>query len=220
MSKADIAHAIMMIEEELIPQLEGSILLSALLQLDKCSLVENLFDPSFGDVYTNQEHYFKEQIGASAGWLHAGQARRECSTIGLLLAMRKRLLRLAESLVALSKAILEQASKNLETIMPDFTYLLTYLPTYLLTYLPTYLLTYLKYAQPTTFAHYLLTFKSSLLRDFKYLEKYFNCLNHSLLVVVLYARDAMSCVDIPLENYSNLVAIAVNINRLIEEIQI
>lgn len=91
MSKVDIAHSIMMIEEELIPQLEGSILFSALLQLDKCSLVENLFDPSFGDVYTNQEHYFKEQIDASAGWLHAGQARRECSTIGLLLAMRKRL---------------------------------------------------------------------------------------------------------------------------------
>ncbi|MBT8506735.1 hypothetical protein B1F79_04660, partial [Coxiella-like endosymbiont of Rhipicephalus sanguineus] len=59
-----------------------------------------------------------------------GQARRECSMIGLLLAMRKRLLRFAESLIALSKAILEQASNNLETIMPD---LLTYLLTYLLT---------------------------------------------------------------------------------------
>ncbi|WP_304985774.1 hypothetical protein [Coxiella-like endosymbiont] len=48
--------------------------------------------------------------------------------------MKKRLLRLAKSLVALSEVILEQASNNLETIIPDFTYLLTYLLTIWLTY--------------------------------------------------------------------------------------
>ncbi|WP_304985773.1 hypothetical protein [Coxiella-like endosymbiont] len=43
------------------------------LQLDKYSLVENLFDSSFGEVYKNREHYLKEQIGASARWLLQGE---------------------------------------------------------------------------------------------------------------------------------------------------
>ena len=87
-----------------------------------------------------------------------------------------------------------------------------------------------------------MTFESALLRDFEPLEESFNRLNHSpagcgsvngsrlkinrqrladLLGfdgLIQHARDAMWCVDIPLENYSNLVAISVNINRLIEEL--
>ncbi|WP_185967255.1 argininosuccinate lyase [Legionella israelensis] len=224
MSKADIAHTIMLLNGGIIPSNEGKILLTALLKLDQFSFEDYDFTPFFGDTYTNRENYLTKEIGSISGWLNVARARRECTTIGFLLAVRNRILELGNALVGLSKSILEKVKENFETIMPDFTYL--------------------QYAQPTTLAHYLLTFEYSILRDFERLEQSYKrvnkspagcgsvngsrmILNREMLAELLgfnglstHTRDAMWRTDIPLEVYSNIVCICINVNRLVEELQI
>lgn len=224
MSSADIAHVVMLLEENIIPKKPGKRLLQALLDMEAKPAYEYNFHPKYGDTYTNREQYLKQVIGKDTGWLHVGRARRECSTIGFLLATRERLLSFSQSLVYISNSILYQAEKHVNTIMSDFTYL--------------------QHAQPTSLAHYLLTFEYSILRDLERIRDAFHRLNQSpagcgsvngsrfplnrqklsdLLgfeTLAIHTRDAMWRVDIPIEIYAILVASCININRLVEELQI
>jgi argininosuccinate lyase len=224
-SKADIAHVVMLLEEGIIPLKPGKRLLAELLDLDKRNPADLQFEPRFGDTYTNRERLLKERIGADAGWLHTGRARRESSTIGFILAVRRRLLNFGVSLSNTLDALTDQAGWNIDTVMSDFTYL--------------------HHAQPTSLGHYLLTFAFPLLRDMERTRETYTRVNSSpagcgstngsalplnrerlaeLLGfngnLTVHARDAMWRTDIPIETYSVLVNACININRLVEEMQI
>ena len=224
MSYADIAHVCMLLEEEIIPKKSGKNLLTQLLELNKTSIQKLDVNPSFGDLYTNREQIIKQKIGDDAGWLHTGRARRECSTIGFLIACREKCFAFAAALLAVARSLLELSNKHLDTIMTDFTYL--------------------QHAQPTSLGHYVLTFLYPLLRDIERLQEAFIRLNLSpagsgsvngsriplnrervakLLgfeEITIHTRDAMWRPDIPIELYSILVSSSININRFGEELQI
>ncbi len=224
MSLADLAHLVMLIETGIVPPPAGAELLTALLVMHNIPPVDFPFKPSHGDAYTNREHYLREQVPAAVGWLKAGRARREASTIAYLLVARQRLLTLTSALTKLIQAILDLAEANLTTIMPDYTYL--------------------QPAQPTTLAHYLLTFVQPMTRDLTRLRTAFqhiNCspagsgsVNGSRLPMdrgrlaellgfarlTVHTRDAMWQPDGPIEMMAAAVALLVNADRLAEDLQI
>ncbi len=221
-SFADLAHTLMLIESGVIPQAAGGELLTALLALHKHP--PDFFpDPALGDLYTNREAYLTAHT-ASAGWLGAGRARREATTIGYRIAVRAHLLEFASALIEAGNALIERADEYRDALMADYTYL--------------------QPAQPTTFGHYLLTFAYPLLRDLDRLQSLYHRNNASpagcgsvngsrlnqdrvhlaeLLgfeKIVEHARDAMWQADAPIETMALLVAALVNLDRLAEDLQI
>jgi len=224
MSLADLAHAIMLIEAKLIPAQAGARLLDALLDLHALPAAEFPFDPARGDAYNNREYILRQRAPEAAGWLQAGRARREASTLAYLLVVRQRLLELTGAVCKLLAVLLDLAENHLQTLLPDYTYLQT--------------------AHPTTLAHYLLTFAQPITRDLARLRAVFERTNLSpagagstngsrlpldrnrlaeLLGfdgLVLHTRDAMWQPDGPIEILAALMALLANADRLAEDLQL
>lgn len=224
MSLADLAHAVMLIEARIVTPSVGARLLEALLDLHAIPSGEFPFDPNNGDAYSNREDALRQRAADAADWLQAGRARREASTVGYTLVARAGLLDVGEALLALMRALLDRAAANVNTLMPDYTYLQT--------------------AQPTTLAHYLLTFVAPMTRDLPRLKTAFAHADHSpagigstngsrlpldrgrlaqllgFQSLALHTRDAMWQPDAPFEVLAALTAMLLNADRLAEDLQI
>ncbi len=222
MSLADLAHTIILIEAGIIPSREGSSLLSALLALHT-SPADFTPKPALGDLYTNREAWLAAHTSA-VGWLGAGRARRESTTIGYRITVRSLLLAFGNALLQAGNALVARADEYRASLMADYTYL--------------------QAAQPTTFGHYLLGFVYPLLRDLDRLQALYTRTNLSpagcgsvngsripqdrlRLTNLLgfdglaqHARDAMWQADSPIEILSGLVMALVNLDRLAEDLQI
>ncbi|MBI5829120.1 MAG: argininosuccinate lyase, partial [Chloroflexi bacterium] len=223
MSLADLAHVIMLVETDIIPREAGGELLAALLTLHPAPPLDFALDPARGDLYSNREAYLR-MLTPAVGWLSAGRARREATTIGYRLAVRERLLVAAAALGDCAAAALDLAEKHRATLFPDYTYL--------------------QPAQPTTFGHYLLTFAYPLLRDLDRARAAFartnvspagsGSVNGSRLPldrarlaellgfdgIIPHTRDAMWQADGPIEIAALLAAALVNLDHLAEDLQI
>ncbi|HET7090645.1 MAG TPA: argininosuccinate lyase [Anaerolineae bacterium] len=223
MSLADMAHVVALIESDIIPRQAGGELLSALLDIHPSPPLDFALDPARGDLYSNREVYLR-MLTSAAGWLSAGRARREATTIGYRIALRRRLLAWAAALEDGAVAALDQAEAHRATLFPDYTYL--------------------QPAQPTTFGHYLLTFVYPMLRDLDRTRAAFaranvspagsGSVNGSRLpldrarlanllgfdAVIPHTRDAMWQADGPIEIAALVAAALVNLDRLAEDLQI
>lgn len=221
---ADLAYAIMLIEQGVIPKKAGLELLEGLVNASNIPSEDFPVNPEHGDVYNSKDVYVRSIAGDVAGWIHAGRPRREAVNIGYLMAMRKSILSLASNVEDMANTLLQLSKKYANVIMPDYTYLL--------------------HAHPTTLGHYLLTFVYPILRDFKRLEMSYSNINKSpggsgsvngsrlpldrnriaeLLAfdgISLHTRDAMWQVDTPIEVMGTLSALMTNLNRLADELQI
>lgn len=224
MSLADLASTVGAIEFGIVPPAPGGRLLQALLALHDLPADTFHFDPADGDAYSNRERAVRERAGEAADWLAAGRARRESSTVGYAIVARRGLLAVVEALLAAMNALLDRATDNVATLMPDYTYLQT--------------------AQPTTLAHYLLGFVQPMARDLARLRTAFEHTNRSPAGIgstngsglplnrerlarllgfeglVVHARDAMWQPDGPVEIMAALTAVMLNLDRLAEDLQI
>jgi argininosuccinate lyase len=223
MSLADLAHVVGLIESEIIPRQAGGELLWALLEIHPSPPLDFAVDPGRGDSYSNRAAYLK-MLTPSVGWLSAGRARREATTIGYRIAVRERLLVLAAALEEWATTGLELAEAHGATLFPDYTYL--------------------QPAQPSVFGHYLLTFVHPILRDLDRLRGALErtnvspagagSVNGSRLPldrgslsemlgfdeVITHTRDAMWQADGPIEIAAVIAAMLVNLDRLAEDLQI
>ena len=218
----DLAHTITGIASGIIPAEQGGELLSGLLELHSGP---DSYRPeaAAGDLYTNREAWL-EQRTATVGWLGAGRARREATTSAFLVLQRQQLLALLASLAAFGLILEQRAREHSQTCMPDYTYL--------------------QAAQPTTFGHYLTGFLYPLLRDCERLEHLYRRINASPMgcgsttgsklaldrkkmadllgfdAITIHTRDAMWQADMSIETAALLCAVAVNMSRLAEDLQI
>ncbi|MEK7214712.1 MAG: argininosuccinate lyase, partial [Chloroflexota bacterium] len=224
MGLSDLAHHIMLLEAGILPPDPGARLLRLLLDLNATPHEAAGLSPEHGDVYTNRERWLGARDAAAAGWLSAGRARREATTVAYHLAVRRGLLDVSEALAGFLHALTDRSEQHLNTVLPDFTYL--------------------QHAQPTTLAHYLLGFAFPALRDLDRLRAAFDRVNLSpagggstngsrlpldreRLAALLgfdgvlpHPRDAMWQADGPIEVTGALVALLVNLDRLAEDLQI
>ncbi len=224
LSLADLAHTVMLAEAGIIPRRAAGKLLKVLLQVHGIPFQNFHFDPVIGDAYKNREHYILDLAPEAGGWLRTGRARREATNLAYQMAVRERLLDLVGALIDLAQALLALAEKHTATIMPD--------------------LTYLQHAQPTTLAHYVVSFVYPVLRDLDRLQAGFSRVNQcsggigsvngsrlpfqrqrlaDLLGfegAITHTRDAMWQADMPVEIMACVVALAINLDRLSEDLQI
>ena len=107
MSLADLAHVIMLIKIDLIPQDARKGLLSTLLEMHSLPADDIDFKIDLVDVYTNRTQMLYQRTPETAGWLQAGRPRREVSTLAYLIITRAELLEVIKSVLKLMEVLLE-----------------------------------------------------------------------------------------------------------------
>ncbi len=132
-------------EQGAVPPADERALLGALLELHEADVAEITGDPRYGDLANLRERALEQRIGTAAGWLNAGRPRREAGRIAFRIALRERVLDLAQAVARHAAALVELAARERDTLMPDYTYL--------------------QAAQPTTVGHWALSFAFPALRD-------------------------------------------------------
>lgn len=156
---ADIAHVLDLLRRGLIPEAAAKDLLVMLLEVQAMPCEDFPYDPEFGEPYNSRERFFVERLGDVAGWLHAGRPRREAARIALRLYVRRQLLELVGEVASFARDATDLASRHLDTLMPDQTYL--------------------QQAQPSTFGHYTMSFVYPAIRDARRLLEELDWINRS-----------------------------------------
>ena len=105
------------------------------------------FDISKEDIHMNIESRLFELIGDDAGFMHTARSRNDQVLTDLKIWMKGSVNEIDKLLVRVIKTLLNNAEKNLKTILPGFTHL--------------------KNAQPVSFAHYLMAYVEMFKRDKK-----------------------------------------------------
>jgi argininosuccinate lyase len=103
------------------------------------------WDPAKEDVHMNIEARLIELIGPTGGKLHTGRSRNDQVATDLRLYTRRRCGEVIDRLAALREAILDQAARHVDTLLPGYTHL--------------------QRAQPVRLAHHLLAWQEMLERD-------------------------------------------------------
>lgn len=104
-----------------------------------------VFAPGDEDIHTAVERRLTEIVGDAGRRLHTGRSRNDQVATDTLLWVRGRLEEQRDSLVALATALITQAERHLDTILPGYTHL--------------------QRAQPVRLAHHLLAYVWMLGRD-------------------------------------------------------
>lgn len=156
---ADVAHVLDLLRREIIPLDAARDLLSLLLEVTQIDVGDFPYRPEFGEPYNSRERFFVERLGKAAGWLHAGRPRREAARIALRIHVRAQLLELISEVVDFIRDTTALASRHVDTLMADQTYL--------------------QQAQPSTFGHYVLSFAYPAVRDARRLLDEFDDVNRS-----------------------------------------
>lgn len=221
---ADLAHVLDLRQRGVIPEAAAGELLGALLDIDQIPAEDFPYDPADGEPYNSRERVLVARVGTTAGWLHAGRPRREATRIAFRLHLRNRIAGLVSDVAALGHTLADQAAGTTTLLFPDQTYL--------------------QQAQPSTVAHYLLSFAYPVLRDGTRLASTLDwvnrspggagCVNGTRLSadreslasllgfdgVIANTRDAMWQTDGLIELSATLASVALTQDSLAEDLEI
>jgi len=157
--QVDLAHAVMLAEQNIISEQELRELLTALTQLDFDAIRKRTYDGTFEDVfYLLQQEITKRCDPDTAGKLHTARSRNDIDVTIYRLRLRIDTLDLIRSAMDLRKVFLDLAADHHETLIPAYTHT--------------------QPAQPSTMAHFLLAMAENLDRDIKRLQQAFDNLNY------------------------------------------
>jgi argininosuccinate lyase len=173
------------------------------------------------DIHMNIEKALIDEIGPVGGKLHTGRSRNDQVATDMHLFLRKRVVEFVGYLLKLQEALLEQAAKNIDTIVPGYTHL--------------------QRAQPILFAHHLMAYVSMFQRDIERLQDSYKRINmlplgagalagttfpidrHFVAEQLGFDRvyenslDAVSDRDFIIEFLSNASMIMMHLSRMCEE---
>jgi len=229
LAAADIAgskaHAAMLAEAGIISAEDGAALAKGLDEvLDEIESGSFTFSRALEDIHMNVEARLKELVGDAAGRLHTARSRNDQVATDLRLWLREALDGADAGLRDLQAALIDQAERHADTVMPGFTHLQT--------------------AQPVTFGHHLLAYVEMLGRDRGRLADCRTRLNESPLGAAALAGtsfpidrentaralgfdrpmanslDAVSARDFALEFLAAAAICATHLSRLAEELVI
>lgn len=218
-----LAHAAMLAKVGIINAAELATIETGLAQV-KAEIESGAlkFTEALEDIHMNIESRLKEIIGEPAAKLHTARSRNDQVATDLRLYARTLCGHMDAALQALQVALMTQAEKNIETVMPG--------------------LTHLQPAQPITFAHHLLAYVEMFARDRGRLTDAKKRLNESPLGAAALAGttyeidrdmtsaalgfahpmrnslDAVSARDYVIELLADFSIIATHLSRLAEEL--
>jgi len=161
LSRADLAHAVTLIEGGAIGEAEARRLVDGLLELDAIDPDDFPWNAELGDAFNSREHELRRRVGpAAGGWLSAGRPRREAFRVALRLVARDGARALHDAVTDLAVALADQADRHASDLAADYTYL--------------------QPAQPTTLGHLLLAHAYPALRDAERLREVVEWLDQSV----------------------------------------
>src|SRR6056297_506167 len=140
------AHAEMLGRQQIISVADADQIrtgLDAILQ--EIETGEFAFSVSLEDIHMNIEARLIEKIGPVGGKLHTARSRNDQVALDVRLYLRDEIKILSDFLAGLQDALLDQAERNLNVIMPGYTHLQT--------------------AQPVLFSHHMLAYYEMCRRD-------------------------------------------------------
>lgn len=113
------------------------------------------------DIHMNVEKLLIDEVGAVGGKLHTGRSRNDQVALDMRLYLRDALVTISQLLVDLQQALYQQATNNLDTILPGYTHL--------------------QRAQPVLFGHHMMAYVFMLQRDVERLADSWKRVNRSPL---------------------------------------
>ena len=215
----DRAHVVMLAEQAIITDDVAGEILAALDDVEAAGH-DALSDGE--DVHEAIETAVIERVGAEGGKMHTARSRNDEVAACLRYRLREDLLDAAETTLRLRDVLADEASAHTETLMPGYTHL--------------------QPAQPTTVAHYLLSYESAVARDTERLLDAYARVNESPLGAAAFAgtpfdvdrertaellgfdavlensMDAVSARDFLVEATSALATHAVTLSGLAEDL--
>lgn len=152
--KGSIAHVRMLVKQKIIPGKEGKTLISSLREIEKELREGKLkLDWRKEDIHTLIEERLVSKVGEIGKRLHAGRSRNDQIALDERLYLREVTVSVTAAIRGLQLALLAQAEKHRNTVVPGYTHL--------------------QRAQPVLFAHHLLAYITMLERD---KERFADCL--------------------------------------------
>lgn len=141
-----MAHARMLSAQGIIEQADADAIVDGLERIG-LAIAEGRFDfsRSLEDIHMNVESALAADIGAAAGRLHTARSRNDQVATDFRLWVRDAIDRLDHGLKELQAALIGQAERHADTIMPGFTHLQS--------------------AQPVTFGHHMMAYVEMIGRD-------------------------------------------------------
>jgi len=154
------AHTVMLCEQGIVAKAAAARILRALREIEAMGVKRFPMDPAKGELFYNIESYVLQRADEDAGGrMHTGRSRGDMYVCSERMILRERILGLASDIADLITIILDVASRHVGTVMPGYTLL--------------------QHAQPTTFAHYLLSFGDRFFRDLERLRETYRRVNQS-----------------------------------------
>lgn len=160
----DRAHVVMLAEQSIIDASEATAILDA---LDDVEAAGYQALPSGEDVHAAIETAVIERAGPVGGKMHTARSRNDEVAACIRYQLREDLLATATSTLNLREVLVNAATNHVDTVMPGYTHL--------------------QPAQPTTIAHWLLSYASALDRDTDRLLDAYARVNHSPLGAAAFA---------------------------------
>ncbi len=221
--RVDMAHILMLHAQNLIDTAPAKKLLTALLNYLETGLPKEAFDPAHEDIHAGIEAQLIKDAGANAsGRMHLGRSRNDEVATCLRMRTREYSLKILAGIFELRRVLLDRAEEHLRTVMPGFTHF--------------------QHAQPTTLAHYFLSYENLFARDADRLFDAYARVNRSPLGSAAFAgtgfpldreltsvylgfsgpmensMDSVSNRDFIVEIISDCAILMTNISRMAEEL--
>ncbi|SDR31141.1 argininosuccinate lyase [Natronobacterium texcoconense] len=156
--EVDRAHVLMLAEQGIVDDETAGAILTA---LDAIEVDGHDGLPDGEDVHEAIETAVIERIGEDGGKMHTARSRNDEVATCIRYRLREDVLEAIESTLALRESLLEVAEEHEETIMPGYTHL--------------------QPAQPTTVAHWALSYEGAVRRDTARLLEAYDRVNESPL---------------------------------------
>jgi argininosuccinate lyase len=221
--EGSIAHATMLGECGIIAADEAREIVDGLASLrDDLESHEAELDPTQEDIHSAVESLLRERLGPVAGKLHTARSRNDQVATDTRLYLRDAILGISSSFLDLQRALVGQAEKHVETILPGTTHL--------------------QHAQPISLAHHLLAYFWMIQRDRERLAECYKRTNRLPLgaaalagtpfpinrervaellgfdAVIENSLDAVSDRDFAMEFLSTSAIFGIHLSRLSEEL--
>lgn len=154
----DKAHLVMLAEQGFLKHEDAAQMLKALRRMEQSGIEDVRAQTEAGE--HSGEAWLITELGEEVGGrIHAGRSSGDFMAVTSRIFVREFILKLMNASIALRKCLVDLARENIDTVMPASTWS--------------------QHAQPTTFAHYVMSWEHALENDFTRLKQLYERVNVS-----------------------------------------